>query len=350
MNVKLLYVIFLLLFFGCSKSEKTVPDNQLEPLTSRISVGNSDNSYDVKSGKFTYHFPLSKIPVRRVIVLNASLVGYFTELGLEDKIVGVSSPEYIYSEKIKQRLADGRIHNVGNEQKYDLEKIVALMPDLIVTTHISTFENTYDTLRRLTSAEILFLDEYLEPHPLDKSRYLLIFGKLLGKETFAREKYESIAKNYQDWSALAQKQPKKPMVIANEIYGNQWFMPGGKTQFAQFVKDAGGNYLLRNDESEKAVPLSFEEVLVQSEQASVWLNAGNHRSRAGLLAVNANYAKLPVFQQGRIFSVGAKQKDKANDFFESGTVRADLILRDYIKILHLQLFPDAALTFQEELR
>jgi iron complex transport system substrate-binding protein len=30
---------------------------------------------------------------------------------------------------------------------------------------------------------------------------------------------------------------------------------------------------------------------------------------------------------------------KANDFFESGVVRADLILKDYIKIFHPELLP-----------
>ncbi len=350
MNVKLLYVIFLLLLFGCKKSEKLIPEHEMHRLTSRISTGTSDQHYYLKSGKFDYIFPNEQIPLKRVVILNASLVGYITELGLEDKIVGLSSPEYIYSEKIRQRIAGGQIQHVGNEQKYDLEKIVALKPDLIITNHISTFENTYDALRRLTSAKILFLDEYLEQHPLEKSRYLLIFGKLLGKEVLAEEKYETIAKNYEEWSSLAKMQNKRPMVIANEIYGNQWFMPGGRTQFARFVEDAGGNYLLQNDQSEKAVPLSFEEVLVQSDAASVWLNAGNHRSKGSLLTVNSNYSKLSVFNKGRIFSVGAKQQDKANDFFESGTVRADLILRDYIKILHPELFKDQPHTYLEELR
>jgi thiosulfate reductase cytochrome b subunit len=36
------------------------------------------------------------------MLLNSSLIGYFSELNLENKITGVSSPEYIFSEKIHQ--------------------------------------------------------------------------------------------------------------------------------------------------------------------------------------------------------------------------------------------------------
>ena len=45
-----------------------------------------------------------------------------------------------------------------------------------------------------------------------------------------------------------------------------------------------------------------------------------------------------------------KEKLKANDFFESGVVRADLILKDYIKIFHPELLPNYHLTYMKELQ
>jgi iron complex transport system substrate-binding protein len=45
-----------------------------------------------------------------------------------------------------------------------------------------------------------------------------------------------------------------------------------------------------------------------------------------------------------------EKKRKANDFFESGVVRADLILKDYIKIFHPELLPDYQLTYMKELQ
>jgi iron complex transport system substrate-binding protein len=91
-----------------------------------------------------------------VIFLNSTLIGYMTELGLEDKIVGVSSPEYIFSEKVQQLIKAGKIQNVGSEQKYDIEKILALKPDAVFTNYIASFENTYELLKK-NGIKIIFL-------------------------------------------------------------------------------------------------------------------------------------------------------------------------------------------------
>lgn len=349
--MKLKYLIVLLIIFsGCEKKKVAANAEGSYKISERLNFQTARGELKVNSGKFRYHFPLEKLPLNRVVVLNASLIGYLAELGVEDKIVGVSSPEYIFSEEIHRLLASGKIAEVGNEQKYNVEKIAALKPDLIITNHISTFENTYAALRQITGAEILFLDEYLETRPLDKTKYLLLFGKLFRKEQQAASLYNKIANNYAAWSEKAKALSPKPLVIANEMYGNQWFMPGGKTQLAQLIADAGGNYILSNENSQKAVPMSFEEVLVKSAEASIWLNAGNHMSKSSLLAVNANYSKLAAFKKGKVYSVTAKQKQKANDFFESGVVRADLVLRDYIKILHPQVFPKEPSTYMSEIK
>ncbi len=63
---------------------------------------------DLKSGNFTYSFKQNQIPFKKIILLNASMAGYISELGAENLIVGVSSPEYIYSEKIQNLLKEGK--------------------------------------------------------------------------------------------------------------------------------------------------------------------------------------------------------------------------------------------------
>ncbi|WP_447950699.1 ABC transporter substrate-binding protein [Chryseobacterium koreense] len=284
-----------------------------------------------------------------MILLNASLVGYFNELGLQDKIIGISSPEYVFSQKIHQLLDAGKIQNIGNEQKYDVEKIIALQPDAIFTNYIASFDNTYELLKK-NGIELIFLDEYLEQDPLAKSKYLLVFGKLFDREKSAVSKFEEIQKNYNSLKSLAQKSKNRPFILTNEIYGNQWFLPGGKTNFAMLVADANANYINAENQQSIATPMSFEEVFVKAEKAQFWVNAGNHQSKKELLRINPNYAKMNVFNNGRIYTLTGKEKGKSNDYFESGTVHADLILKDYIKIFHPELLPDYELNYMKELK
>ena len=342
----LIFSIFFLIF--CQKQIKN-SSQSWKKISENVQFKENEKTFFLKSGKFNYEISASKLPYKKVILLNASLVGYFNELGLEDKIIGISSPEYIYSEKVKNLISSGKIQNIGNEQKYDLEKIVALKPDVIFTNYIASFDNTYDLLRK-NSIEIIFLDEYLEQNPLEKSKYLLVFGKLFKTEEKANSKFKEIEKSYDSLKTLAKTSEKKPIVLANEMYGNQWFLPGGKSGFAQFISDANANYINADNVDSNAVPMNFEEVFAKSGNAEYWVNVGNHQTKKELLQINPNYTKMNVFNSGKLYTISGREVGKSNDYFESGVVRADLVLKDYIKIFHPHLLPDYELIYMKELK
>ncbi len=338
----------LFLLFACKK-ESTVQSKDWQIVSENVQFKHDGNAFQLKSGKFDYTIPTSKIPFKKVILLNASLVGYFTELGLENTIIGISSPEYVYSEKVQNLIKEGKIQNVGNEQKYNLEKIIALNPDAIFTNYIASFENSYDLIKK-NGIEIIFLDEYLEQNPLEKSKYLLVFGKLFNNEKKTIAKVEEIQNSYDSLMTLANTASNKPIVLANEMYGNQWFLPGGQSNLAQFISDANATYINSDNQETKAIPMSFEEVFVKGQKAEYWVNIGNHQNKKELLQINPNYTKLPVFNQGKLYTINGKEVGKSNDYFESGVVRADRVLKDYIKIFHPELLPNYQLTYLRELK
>mgnify|MGYP000959256209 CR=1 FL=1 len=186
------FTLLAILFLISCKKESQQLTVAGQTISERVQYQEDGEILKLKSGKFSYEIPHSKLPYKKVILLNASLIGYFTELGLEENIIGVSSPEYIYSEKING-IKNGNIADVGNEQKYDVEKILALKPDAVFTNYISTFGNTYELLKK-NGIEIIFLDEYLENDPLGKSKYLLVFGRLFGEEEKSQSKFQEIKK------------------------------------------------------------------------------------------------------------------------------------------------------------
>jgi len=348
MKAKFLLVITFFLLINCKREQKN-SFSEWEKISERVQFKANDGKIDLKSGNFTYQFDKNKVPFQKIILLNASLMGYVTELEAENLVIGIASPEYIYSEKIQSLLASGKIQNVGNEQKYDVEKIISMKPDAIFTNYIASFDNTYQLLKN-NNIQVIFLDEYLEQSPMVKTSYIKLFGKLLGKEKEADSKFNEIQKNYNDLKELALKSNKKPNVLANEMYGDVWYMPGGKTFTANYISDANAHYILKDNKEEKAVTMSFEEVYSKSKNIQFWVNAGNHLSKKEMLSINPFYGKLEVFNKGKIYGVSGREKQKANDFFESGVVRSDLVLKDYIKIFHPELLPDYQLTYMKELR
>lgn len=348
MNLRFLLVFLVFSAFQCTEKQNG-PAGHWTVISKNVRFQTTETEFLLKSGKFSWRFQNDKLPLNRVVLLNASLVGYFTELNLQDRIIGVSSPEYIYSQKVMDRINKGQIQNVGNEQKYDVEKIISLKPDAIFTNYISTFENTYEILKN-NGIQIIFLDEYLEQNPLEKTKYLLLFGHLFKKEKEAHKVYADIASTYAELQKTVRGAAAKPVVLANEMYGNQWYLPGGQSALATFLKDAHSEYINANSQHSRAEAYSFESVFVKAQKAEFWVNVGNHAAKRDLLQINPNYAKMNVFKKGKLYTVTGREKGKTNDYFESGVVRADLVLKDYIAIFHPELFPDYNLTFMKELK
>lgn len=347
--MKSYFFAFIALFLLTSCKKESYQSNQIVLGSKNVNYREDDSFLYLNSDKFHYKIPLKQLPFKKIMLLNASLVGYFTELGAEDLIVGISSPEYVYSERIHQLIASHKIIDVGNEQKYNIEKILAYHPDAIFTNHIASFENTYEILKK-NGIEVVFIDDYKEEDPLGKSKIIEVFGKLIGKEKIAQQKFSEIEQNYLHLKSIASKVTKRPQVLVNEIYGNQWYVAGGNSILAHFIKDAGADYIFGDNKESSSTPKSFEEVYKKAESAEFWVNVGNHQSKKELLVNHPQYGKMKVYQKGNIYTLSGKEKGRSNDFFECGTVRADLVLKDYVKIFHPQLFPKDSLFYMKKLK
>ena len=127
-------------------------------------------------------------------------------------------------------------------------------------------------------------------------------------------------------------------------------MPMNQTFSARYFEDAGSNYILKNINGTTSIPLTFEEVLLKSKNATIWVNVGDHRNKWELLNLNHNYLKINAFKNGKIYSMAGATNEKANDIFESGAVRVDLVLKDYIKIFHPNLLPNHRLYYMKEVK
>lgn len=337
MKVQFFSFLISILLFSCQKENSTTSLQWIK-VTPNIKYQESEKELLLESGKHQYRLPISSLPYKRIILLNASLIGYITELGEEVRVVGVSSPEYIYSDKLHQLLDTNKIQNVGNEQKYDVEKIISLQPDAVFTNYVGSFQNTYDILEK-SGIKVIFIDEYLEEKPLEKSAIIKLFGLLLGIEKKANAQYNYIENQYQKFTKIASNTKHKPSVLTNELYGNQWFLAGGKSQLAYFLKDAHAHYIFGNNTEISSQPKSFEEVFAKAKNADSWVNVGNHKDRKELIVQQPLYAQINAFQKGKMYALIGKEKGQANDYFESGVVRADRVLKDYIVIFHPEVLP-----------
>ena len=143
----------------------------------------------------------------------------------------------------------------------------------------------------------------------------------------------------------------KPTVLLNAPYQGIWWIPGGNSFLARFLKDAGAAYLWADDPSTGSKIIDFEVIYEKALDADYWLHPGQWNSLKEGLAVDERFAQFRAFREGHVYNNNARvNKYGGNDYWESGLTKPDVILADLIKIFHPELVPDHKLVYYKKLK
>lgn len=284
-----------------------------------------------------------KSPVKTIIPFSSSYISMIDTLGALNSIVAIENENYIYNKELLNKIKSEEVKAIGNINQIDLETIITLKPELLITIGISGEQSKQ--IQKLIRAGIPYINNYdwKENHPLGKAEWIKFFGVLFDKEIEANQIFESIEKNYIKLKNLPKVQ--SPSVLFSSLYNGTWYIPGGNSYASQFIKDAGATYPWINDTTTGSLPLSFETVANKQIAPDIWLNP------------NYNYLKDMTNDDNRYFSFLKKVKNNVfsqtkrvnpnggNDYWERGTLRPDLVLKDYIELLKLDSCNEDSLYF-----
>lgn len=295
--------------------------------------------------------PFIKTPVKRVVVLSTTHVAMIEQLGSVESIVGISGAGYMYSQAVRTGMENGRIRDVGYGQGLDYETIVRLEPDVLFLYGVEG--NVLTILEKLNDLGVpaVFCGEYLETHPLGKAEWIRFFSLFYHKEEQSASIFVKIDSAYNALAGLVPEDRPKPLILNGLPWKDVWYMAGGNSFAAQFIKDAGGAYLWSENPSTQALPLNMESVYMRAVDADIWINPGAATSLADILFLDERLGDLQVVKSGRVFNNNARiSAGGGNDYWETGTVRPELILADLIGIFHPDLLPDHSAVYYRKLK
>lgn len=296
--------------------------------------------------------PIIYTPVRSVISLSTVNLPHLSALNEVASIVGVDSFQYINTEAVLKRVEADQIREVGEFQNLNVEKVMELRPDLVLT--YTTGQAKYDTHHRLRKAGVqtLVLASYLEGSPLGRAEWIKLFGLLYDKVEEANEIFEGIDQRYLAMKKLTAKVKDRPSVLCNAPFGNTWYVPGGKSYRAELLADAGADYLWKDNTESGALPLAFEKVFEVAHRADIWLVSSHlpWRNYEDVLKSDPRYEHFQAYKNKKMVSNDKRSNPKGgNDIYEKGTLYPDLVLKDLIQIFHPQLLEQTPLTFYRPL-
>lgn len=285
---------------------------------------------------------------RRLVAMSSTHIAMFDLLDESERIVGVSGLQYIANDHIRTNRKE--IADVGYEGNINYELLASARPDLVILYGVSGASQMEGKLGEL-GIPFIYAGDYLEESPLGKAEWLVLMGELCGKRQMAEVLFHDIAASYRHIaSEVARKSSDRPVVMLNTPYGDSWFMPSQGTYMVTLIEDAGGRYAFSENRSGRSVAIDTEKALRLASKASRWINVSDFGSSEEFLNSFPLFADTPPVTKGEVYSNTLRSTpDGGNDFFESGIVHPDLILRDIAKILHHDLFVDEQFVYYKKI-
>ncbi len=293
---------------------------------------------------------LVQIPVKKVICLSTTHAPFIDLLGESEKIVGFSGAKYISTPSIVNRIKQGKIREVGQENGVNLEVMLDLQADLTIAYMMNEADKSYEQMQR-AGIKVALNSEYLEENPLGQAEWIKFFAAFFDKEAKADSIFNEIEKEYLAISNLAKYQTNKPLVFTNIPYGGTWYVAGGRSFVATLIKDAGAAYVFDQDTTRGSVPMSIETVFHKAQKADFWLNVSNFNLLDDLKSLDKRFSEFEAMQKGNIFNNNNKVNENGGiAYWELGVARPDMVLKDLVKIFHPHTLPQYELYFYKKLK
>ena len=290
------------------------------------------------------------VPINTVVSLSTTHLPHIAKLGVVDKLIGVSNSKIVNTPEVVTKIKTGKIADVGNNESVNVETILEINPDLVMTYGVGNSQT--DSYPKLLEAglKVVLNSEYMETSPLAHAEWLKFTALLFNREYLAQKIFSEIVIKYESIASKAKSIKKRPTVFTGFNFKGVWYTPGCKSYVAKYLADAGGDYLCA-DNSSGSLPLSFESVFEHAANADYWLNINQSwQSLKDVIAADSRYADFAAMKKGNVYNNNARvNPNGGNDYWEGGTSNPDIVLSDLIKILHPEILPNHQLVYYRKL-
>lgn len=293
-----------------------------------------------------------KAPVKRAICLSSSYVAMFDAVGKAECVVGVSGIDFISNRYVNEHRDS--IADVGYDSNIDFEKIVAMRPDVVLIYGVAGEESQLTSKLMELGIPYMYMGDYVENSPLGKAEWLHVIAELTDSQSTADELFDRIRHNYETLAAkvrshMTEHHDRIPQVMLNTPYRDIWFMPSAESYMVRLIRDAGGDTYTPTQTGTASLPVDLEKAYLLAREADFWLNTGASNTLDELKSQNPRFAGMPAVRQHRVYNCNRRRTPAGgSDFWESGIIHPDIVLRDLVSILHPEII-DADLYYYEQL-
>jgi iron complex transport system substrate-binding protein len=269
-----------------------------------------------------------KIPVSNIACLSSVDASMIEMLGDIEKVKAMSETNYIKMPALRKALDGGQMADIGEYASLNIEKLMEVSPEIII---VSPYQNMGYGKLETTGITIVENAGYLENTPLGRAEWIRFIAAFLKKDHEAEALMTGIAERYRSLLVLLESLEKRPAVFSEKKYGQVWHVPGGNSYMAHFFKDAGADYLWKDDAHTGSLSLDFETVYDKAEEADFWIiKSENDLTYHQLKSEYDSYAHFKAWKNRKIIYSNTTRRN----YYEEGVMNPDWVLKDLIYFFH----------------
>ncbi|MCD4833655.1 MAG: ABC transporter substrate-binding protein [Bacteroidales bacterium] len=299
-----------------------------------------------KNLKLPENYKIIRTPINKIICLSTTHIAFIDVLEETESIVAISGTDYVNNSKIRKKIDNNKVLDIGYDNNLNYELIISLEPDLVITYGVGGHVAGYNQKLNDLGIQTMIIAEYLEDDPLGKLEWIKLIGLFYDKEEQANKYFNRAMREYNKLLVLTEQIDNKPKVLFGLPWKDVWFVPGGKSFMAKMVKDAGGDYIWKTNESRESLPFGIESIFANASDAKVWINTGSVNEKSDILKVDERFKSFEPFKNGKIYNNNLRiNQFGGNDYWETGLIEPHVLLKDMIKIFHPNILPNHQLVY-----
>lgn len=240
-------------------------------------------------------------PAMRIIAMAPHVTELLYAAGGGDKIVGAVT----YSDFPE---AAKSLPRIGTNRQIDMERVIAMKPDLIVAWMHGSSERQIETLRQLGVP--IF---HSEPQKLDGiSDTLIKLGQLMGTENVAQP---AAAEIRQQFAALAKKYSNRaPVSMFYQVWDKPLYTLNGASIVSDAIRLCGGVNIF--SDLKVTAPVVSTEAVLQADPEAIF---GTAEKDYGGVMLWKQYATMKAVRGDNLFTLNGELLNRAGPRMVAGT-------------------------------
>jgi iron complex transport system substrate-binding protein len=240
-------------------------------------------------------------PAQRIIAMAPHVTELLYAAGGGDRIVGAVT----YSDFPE---AAKKLPRIGTNRQIDMERVIAMKPDLIVAWMHGSSERQIETLRQLGIP--IFHSEPLKLDGISDS--LLRLGQLMGTESVAQPAAADIRKQF---AALAkQYSNRSPVKMFYQVWDKPLYTLNGASIVSDAMRLCGGVNIFADLKT--TAPVVSVEAVLQADPEAVF---GTAEKDYGGVALWKPYTTMKAVRNDNLFTLDGELLNRAGPRMVAGT-------------------------------